>query len=428
MRSPFANLFLAACGAHAAEQTALAALPLTAALVLGADARGVGLLVAAQGAAWLAGSLPAGLLVDRLRRRDLIVAAQLIGALGLCAATLAGVVGSTALLGLAAFFGALGTVVFVLTTNALVPEYAARQHLGSANARMEFARALVTLAAPVIVGFLAQRYSPILAYALAAIAALAAARFAMRLPTSPAAGEGTPHGPRRPALAAIGEGARFVVAHPLLGAIALCAIVWNLAFFATIAVFVPYALTRLSLDPAAIGLAQSGYGAGLLLGASAAPLALRVLGPNVVLLAGPGLSIAAPLAFLAAPGGDSPVALAAAVLFAGQFMLGFGPMMWLVCQTSIRQIVTPGHLIGRVSAAVQLAVYGVRPLGAVLGGLAATRFGPDAALVASAVAFAVSFAVVAASALARLRAMPATEGVATGCPSPARPKAVASGD
>jgi len=83
---PFTALFGAAAGTHAADQLALATLPLTATLVLGAGPDILGLLVAAQSAAWLLVTLPAGAWADRMPRRTLL----LIGlALGLAASVVA---------------------------------------------------------------------------------------------------------------------------------------------------------------------------------------------------------------------------------------------------------------------------------------------------------------------------------------------------
>jgi hypothetical protein len=91
---------------------------------------------------------------------------------------------------------------------------------------------------------------------------------------------------------------------------------------------------------------------------------------------------------LAAPPGGLALPLAA------QFLLGVGPMLWLVCQTGLRQVVTPPALLGRVGAALQVAIYGVRPLGALAGGALAAAAGPEAAILLAALAFALSVAVV----------------------------------
>ena len=152
-----------------------------------------------------------------------------------------------------------------------------------------------------------------------------------------------------------------------------------------------------------MGLAQSAYGAGLILGALAAPAAARRLPPRAILLFGPAVSIAAALLFLAAPSRPSGAFGLAA---AGHFLVGFGPMLWLICQTTVRQLVTPSPLLGRVNATVQTAIYGVRPLGALAGGLVAGQAGLTAALVLVAVAFGLSTLVIVLSPLVRLAALP----------------------
>ncbi|PZW41318.1 putative MFS family arabinose efflux permease [Humitalea rosea] len=391
---PFPRLFLANAGAHAADQLALAALPLTAVVALGAGAREVGWLIAAQSAAWLLCSLPAGVLVDHTRRRRLLVAAMLVAAAGAALALTGALGGSLVLLGLGAAAGSCGTVVFALSAGALVPVLVAPGAMPAANARLELARALVTLAAPLLAGGLVGAGLGAGVYGLAAVAALAAAATAWRLPEG-----GAPEPATRPALSLLlREGAGFVAAQPLLRAIFLCAVCWNFAFFAWLAGFVPYTVATLGLVAEQIGLAQAGYGAGLLLGAAAAPALLARLAPRVILLAGPGLSLLAPLLLVTVPG--------VAGGFLAQLMLGFGPMLWLVTQTSIRQLLTPAALQGRVAATMQVALYGVRPLGALAGGALAASFGPGAAIGLAGLVFLASFAVAAGSALARLRAMP----------------------
>ena len=81
-------------------------------------------------------------------------------------------------------------------------------------------------------------------------------------------------------------------------------------------------------------------------------------------------------------------------------------MLWLICQTTVRQLVTPAHLMGRVNATLQTAMYGMRPLGALAGGLLAAQAGLDAALALVATCFVLSALSIVLSPLARLRAMP----------------------
>jgi predicted MFS family arabinose efflux permease len=396
---PFTALLGAAAGTHAADQMALATLPLTATLVLGAGPDLLGLLVAAQSAAWLLVSLPAGTWIDRMPRRRMLIVALALGLTASLVAVAAAATGQVLLLGLAAIAGASGTVVYVLTSVSLLPSLVAPGDLPRSNARLELARAVVSLAAPFVAGLLAQHLSPTWGYALAALGAGLALLCVLALPE----GTAPKTGAERPTLAsAIRIGAVFVVRNELLRGISLCAICWNFAFFALLTIWAPLALGPLGLDPAHMGLAQSTYGAGLILGALAAPLCARRLPPFVTLIFGPAVSVVSAVLFLAAPSGNG-FALAAA----GYFLVGFGPMLWLICQTTVRQLVTPSALMGRVNATVQTAIYGVRPLGALAGGFVAAQAGLHAALLLIAVAFALSTLVIVLSPLARLRVLPA---------------------
>lgn len=396
---PFTALFGASAGTHAADQLALATLPLTATLVLGAGPDLVGLLVAAQSAAWLVVTLPAGAWADRMPRRTLLIVGLTLGLTASIIAVLAAAIGITGLLGLAAFAGAAGTVVYVLTSQSLLPSLVPAAELSSSNARLELARAAVSLGAPFVAGLLAQHLSPTWGYALAAAGAAVALGCILALPkaAAPTAGE-------RPAsmITAIGTGARFVMQHDLLRGISLCAIFWNFAFFALLAVWVPVAFGLLNLAPASMGLAQAAYGLGLILGALVAPISSRHLPPLVPLIFGPSVSVVAAVLFLLAPSGNGLVLAAI-----GYFLVGFGPILWLICQTTVRQLVTPASLLGRVNATVQMAIYGVRPVGALAGGVLAAQAGLEASLVMIAIAFVLSALVILVSPLARLRSLPA---------------------
>ena len=395
---PFTALLGASAGTHAADQLALATLPLTATLVLQASPDTLGLLVATQSAAWLLISLPAGAWVDRTPRRSLLIVALGLGLLASLAAVAAAALQLTALLGLASFVGAAGTVVYVLTSVSILPSLVEPTVLPRANARLELARAVTSLAAPFVAGLLAQYLSPTWGYALAAIGAALAVACVLALPKSPAPSR---VGERASFAAAIRVGAAFVLEHPLLRGISLCAIFWNFAFFALLAIWAPLALGVLQFTPASMGLAQSALGAGMILGALAAPWSLRSLPPLATLIFGPAISVVGVALFLAAP--QWPGIAAPAV---GFFLIGFGPILWAICQTTVRQLVTPSHLQGRVNATVQTAIYGVRPLGALAAGMVAAHAGVQSALLLVAISFALSMLVIVLSPLARLRAMP----------------------
>jgi predicted MFS family arabinose efflux permease len=387
---PFHALLGAASGTHAADQLALATLPLTATLVFGAGPGIVGLLVAAQSAAWLLVSLPAGAWVDRMSRRRLLVIALGCALAASLAAVAAAILNEPAALAIAAFAGAAGTVIYTLTAVSLLPSLLPAADLPRANARLELARACASFAAPVVAGLLAQHLSPNWGYGLAALGAALALACVAALPRTdaPAASANRPS-----FVASIKVGARFVMQHELLRGIGLCAIFWNFAFFALLAIWAPLALGIFKLSPAEMGLALSAVGAGQILGALIAPYATRAFAPLVTLIFGPAVSLAGILLIARAP----------AVSF---FLIGFGPMLWLICQTTLRQLVTPAPLMGRVNATIQTAIYGVRPLGALAAGTLAAWAGVEAALALVAISFGLSTLVIVLSPLARLRAMP----------------------
>ena len=395
---PFTALLGASAGTHAADQLALATLPLTATLMLGAGPDLLGLLVAAQSAAWLLISLPAGTWVDRMPCRTLLIAGLGLGLLAAVAAVAAAAAGIVALLGVAAFIGASGTVVYVLTSVSLLPSLVPAADLSRANARLELARAIVSLGAPFVAGLLAQLLSPTWGYALAALGAAVALACILALPKTPPVHS---EAQSRSFIASIQAGARFVIRHELLRGIGLCAICWNFAFFALLAIWAPLALGPLGLDPAHMGLAQSAYGAGLILGALVAPVSARRLPTFVTLIFGPVVSVLAAMFFLL---GSTANAFACAIV--GHFLVGFGPMLWLICQTTLRQLVTPSPLMGRVNATMQTAIYGVRPLGALAGGFVAAQAGLQSALLVVGAAFVLSSLVIVLSPLSRLRTLP----------------------
>ena len=398
MLPPLLNrLVIANAGMHAADQIALVALPLAAVTLFSASPALVGALVAAQGMAWLIVSLPGGIAVDRLGPSRLARRSPWLSLAGLTLALSALMLESAYLLGLAVFLSAAGTVLCVLALATLTPRLLPANAFTQANGRLELARALVTLPAPPVIAWLIAHVSTNAAFILA-LGATAMAIVALGpVPAPPPSA----HAPRHP-LHDVREGLLFVWQQPLLRGILGCALAWNTAFFALVAVFVPFALDVAHLRVQDIGLALSGQGIGLLLGALTAGTIVNRCQPRFILILGPLSSVAgAALIFISV--GHAAVYTATA----GYFLIGFCPMLWLVCQTSLRQSVTPAALLGRVNATIQLGIYGVRPLGALLGGALADRHGPAAALPLVIALFALSTLAAIISDLGRLRAMPA---------------------
>lgn len=208
--------------AQSAEQIGLAAAPLLAVLAFDAGAGGTGLLAAAQTLPFLLLSLPAGVLVDRLSPRALMLGAEGLRAAALLAVpalALAGVL-SLPLLAAIGFAAAVGTVVFSVAAPSLVAYLVPRPALALANGRLELARSSAFAAGPALGGALVATAGAAPAFVAAATLSLAAMALVRKVPAaSPARSR-----PRRALLAEVAEGASFAWRHALLRPILLTAV------------------------------------------------------------------------------------------------------------------------------------------------------------------------------------------------------------
>lgn len=394
----FRRLASSNLAAQFSEQIALAAAPLVAVLALGATAAQTGYLQTAQTLPFLLLSLPAGVLADRLPRRTLMTSAECVRAASLLALLALLALGGLNLGWLAAlgFLGAVGTVAYNVAAPALVPTLVPAPALGQANRWLELARSAAFSAGPALGGALVGGIGAAAAYGLATLLSLLAAGLLAGLP---------PQAPRAAARRhlwhELRDGAAFVTGHPLLRPVLVTAVFFNLAWFVLQAVYVVYAVERLGLGAAGVGVTLGVYGAGMLAGALAAPWLAGRLSFGALIAAGPLCALAASLILL------STLALPSGLwAAAGFFLFGAGPILWTIATTTLRQAITPNALLGRVSAVILTATFGARPLGALIGAALASRLGLEACLWVSSAGFAAQFAVLAASPVPRLRSQP----------------------
>ncbi len=394
----FHRLAAANLAAQCAEQIGLAATPMIAVLALGAGAAETGLLSAVQSLPFLLLSLPAGVMADRMRRRRLMGWAELLRALALfCLPPL--LWGNALTLPLLAAIGALtatGTVVFSVAAPALVPGLVARAGLAAANTRLELARSLAFTAGPALAGGLVGWFGGDWAFILAGLLSLGACVLLRGIAEAEPAS-----GPRRHIRADLAAGLAFVRDQPLLRAIMATAVVWNCAWFCLQSVYVLYAVQHLGLDAAAVGLTLGAYGAGMVLGAAVAPMISRRLAVGRFIVCGPLGSLAAALAMVASIGRPGLV-----WPMVSYFLFGFGPILWTIGQTTLRQAVTPQAMLGRVSALFMMVGFGARPLGAALGGLVGEMAGLGWAIGLAAMGFGVQAVIVLLSTIPGLKALP----------------------
>lgn len=385
--------------AQLAEQLSLAAVPIVAVLVLQAGPGEIGLLASVQSLPFLLLAIPLGLLADRSSRRSLMLLSELLRALALlmlAGMLLAGQV-SLLLLAVTGFLAAVGTVAFSVAAPALVPALVGGAGLARANGRLELARSTAYAGGPALAGALVGWSGATSAFVLSAMLSVAAVLFLWGL-REPAR---APLPPRHPWVD-LKEGVRIVWQHPLLRPVMFTSVFWNLAWFMLQATYVPYAARVLGLDARGIGLTLGAYGVGMVVGALAAPRVLAHLRFGHAIALGPGVSVLAAAIMVATQ--FVPLGGVAAVAF---FLFGAGPMVWTITSITLRQTVTPQHLIGRVSSINMVGSLGVRPLGAALGGWIGSQWSESASLWCMLAMFVVQLGIIVFSPVRALERLPA---------------------
>jgi predicted MFS family arabinose efflux permease len=357
--------------AQSAEQIALAAAPIVAVLLLGVGEGQTGLLQTALTLPFILFAIPAGMMADRISRRSLMAgaealrAAALLGVLALIGFNLL----TLPLLALLGFIAVCGTVVYSVAAPSLVPSLVPPQALPAANARIELARTVAFASGPALGGVLVGWVGAAPAFGVAAALSVVAVVLlaGMFEPARQLA-------PRRHPMQEIKEGAVFVLQHPLLRPVFITQFIFNTASFLILAVFVPYAVRHLGLSAFGVGTTLSMYGVGMVVGALLATRTMKRLPFGTVIGLGPVTGFVAAVVMALTTWIATP--WLAALSF---FLLGVGPILWVISTTTLRQSVTPPSLLGRVSA-INIMSYGARPVGAGLGALIGGLYHAEACL------------------------------------------------
>jgi predicted MFS family arabinose efflux permease len=387
--------------AQSAEQIALAAAPIVAVLLLGVGEGQTGLLQTALTLPFILFAIPAGMLADRISRRWLMTSAEALRAVSLVAILILIWLGllTLPLLALLGFIAVCGTVAYSVAAPALVPSLVSAKSLPAANARIELARTVAFASGPALGGVLVGWVGGFAA-ALSIVAVVLLSGI-----YEPARASA----PRRHPLREISDGAAFVFNHALLRPVFITQFIFNTASFLVLAVFVPYAVHRLGLSAAGVGATLAMYGVGMVAGALSATRVMRRLPFGTVIGFGPvtGFAASAVLALTTL----LPSAPLAAL---GFFLLGAGPILWVISTTTLRQSVTPPSLLGRVSA-INIMSYGARPVGAALGALVGGLYGAEACLYLAVAIFGAQAMVILLSPAVALTRQPAMVGEPARC-------------
>jgi predicted MFS family arabinose efflux permease len=351
------------------DEITLLALPLLAVLELDAGPAQVGLLSAAALAPNLLFSIHLGAWADRRdRRRALMVGADLGRAALLLTIPLAALLGvlTLAQLYVVAFAAGSLSVLFAVAYNVVFVSLVERDDYVEASSLLNGSRAVAITTGSGLGGLLVQLFSAPFALFADACSYLASAFFVGRAEAEEAPPD------REREHGGLAAGARYIARTPLIRASLLGAATLNLFNLGFYALFVLYATRNLGLSPGELGMVIAIGGLGSLLGILVTGRLSRLIGLGRSLLVGFVLT-PAPLLLVPAAAGVPDLALP--MLAVAEFFNGVGLMLLDVGLGALYAAAVPDPLRARVSGALLLVNYGVRPIGALGGGLLAAAIG-----------------------------------------------------
>lgn len=356
------------------SQVGQLALPLVAILVLDATPFEVAALGTVLFLPFIIFTLPAGVWVDRMRRRPILIAGDL-GRFALLATVPIAYVADALTMGqlfVVGFLVGFCQVFFDVAYQSYLPSLVERDQIIDGNSKLEISRAGAQVGGPGLGGMLVELFTAPYAVLVDAVSFLGSALFLMRIrkleePPQRTAADGS-----KPSLwIELKEGLRFVLGNPNLRAQAGCTATSNLFSSLAFSIYLVFAVRVLDLSPGAIGVIFSIGAAGSL---GAALTATRVsarfgIGPTTIAMAalfGPTMLLVA----LAPPGNEAiPFLVASGLVF------GYTVVVYNIVQVSYRQAICPPRLQGRMNSVMRFMVWGTIPLGTLAGGALATWVG-----------------------------------------------------
>ncbi|MFY1595061.1 MFS transporter [Micromonospora sp. WMMD737] len=397
----FRLLWAAQTASAVGSNVTAVALPLVAVTVLDASTFGVAVLTAAAWLPWLLVGLPAGAWVDRLPRRPVMVACDLVSALlflSVPAAAVLGVLTVTQLLVVALGAG-LARVFFETADQVYLPVLLRPEQVPEGNAKLQATQTASYVLGPGLAGVVAQVAGAVTALLLDALSFLFSAACLLRIRTVERRPERV--GPARSLRREIGEGIRFVARDPYLRVLTAFGAASNVGLVGYQAVLVVFLVREARLAPAPVGALVAAMSLGGIVGALSATLLGRRLGTaRAMLLAAVFTGPPALLIPLAGPGGR--LALPAI----GGMLVSLGVAVGNVLKGSFRQTYTPHQLLGRVTVSMHMLNYGTIPLAAVLAGAIGAALGAGTAIAVMTAWLALTPAILLIGPLRRRRDLP----------------------
>ncbi len=360
------------------DQVTAIGLPLVAVFILGADAAQMGYLTAAGLLPHLLFSLPAGVALDRVhRRRRLMIWADLGRAAVIASVPLAFVAGALGMaqLYLVAFLAGTLAVAFDVAWNTVFVAVVPRERFINAMALLNGSRSLAAVAGPSIGGILVQVLGAPLAMLADAVSYLGSVLALRGVHAAEPAVEPDEANLREQ----LSVGVVFIARDPIMRPVLLSAATINLFNFGVQALFILYATTVLGISAGVLGLTLGVGAVGSLLGAAVASrIGRRIgLGPAYALgcVVFPASLILVPIA-----GPEMPMPLILALVALAEFGAGLGVMILDINVGAVITARVSDRIRSRAAGAFRFVNYGIRPIGALVGGALGTALGVREAL------------------------------------------------
>ncbi|MCX9154552.1 MFS transporter [Niveibacterium sp. 24ML] len=359
----YMRLFLASTLATLGATVSQMALPLTAVQLLDASATQMGILAACELLPFALLSLPAGVWVDRSRKKRLAAVFDLLGAAALALVPLAHLLGvlSLPVLYVAGFIVGCTFAVGGTAMQVFITQLVGRERLVEANSKLSAASSIAGIVGPAIAAIAVDALGAPLAITLDACGFLLSACLVMsiRRDDPPVVTE------KRPMWPEVREGLQLVWRNPLLRALAVAAAVWIMLFDSFRALYVLFATRELQLGAKDLALINTLGALGALLGAAAAHRMERTQGARVTLILGYLLCGLGYGAYAVMQPGWALTALGAGL---AMLVIDFGATMYSVTYISLRQQVTPDAMLGRMTATMRFISVSAAPIGSAAAG------------------------------------------------------------
>lgn len=380
-------------------------IPLLAVGVLNATPFEMGLLAAASTIAFLLIGLPAGVWVDRMRRKPLMIAMDVARAALMVSVPVAWWLDLLDLPQLIVVSLAVGvcTVFFDVAYQSYLPSLVGRGQLVEGNSKLQASLSVAEVSGPAIGGYAAQFLGAANGVLATGLGYLSSAFFLVRIKTVEPAPERHPDPHLRREIA---EGLRFVFGNVTLRMIVACTGTSNFFHGIQNAVLVLFLLQTVGLSEGTAGLVLSAGGVGGVLGAAFAYRIGVLVGQARMIWLIPLLTWPFTLALPFVSDGWGLV-----LPMAGLAVNVFGIVVYNVGQVSYRQAICPDHLLGRMNASIRWVVWGTTPLGALLGGGLGSWIGIVPTLWVSVLGSVLGMVWLLLSPLRSMRDLPATSSV-----------------